>query len=109
MRAIVASNQADPGHPFIDKPGVLAGAKMPAMVNPLQERQCLRTVEHGKTKYGFTPNSQDFIGSCQCKCLSKLGTIKFKLWSRSRNGRNWSVVREMIRLRICFIDSVFGN
>jgi len=34
MRAIVTSHQADPCHPFIDKPGVLAGAKMPIMVNP---------------------------------------------------------------------------
>ena len=34
MRAIFASCQTDPCHPFIDEAGVLTGAKMPFMVNP---------------------------------------------------------------------------
>ena len=32
--AILASHQTDPCHPFIDKPGILAGAEMPIMINP---------------------------------------------------------------------------
>ena len=34
VRAILASHQADAGHPFIDKPCILAGAEMPIMINP---------------------------------------------------------------------------
>jgi hypothetical protein len=34
VRAILALHQTDAGHPFIDKPCILAGAEMPIMINP---------------------------------------------------------------------------
>ena len=33
VRAILASHHADPCHPFIDEPGILAAAEMPIMIN----------------------------------------------------------------------------
>lgn len=32
--AMLASHQTAPCHPFVDKPGILAGAEMPFMINP---------------------------------------------------------------------------
>jgi hypothetical protein len=34
MGAVLASHPADTGHPLIDKPGILTGAKMAIVVNP---------------------------------------------------------------------------
>ena len=34
VRAILASHKTDAGHPFIDKPCILAGAEMPIMIDP---------------------------------------------------------------------------
>ena len=34
VRTILASHQTDAGHPFTDKPCILAGAEMPTMINP---------------------------------------------------------------------------
>ena len=37
MRAVLASHQANPGHTFIDKSSILAGAEMPIMINPARK------------------------------------------------------------------------
>ena len=37
MGAIFASHQTNPRHPFIDEPGILAGAEMPIRIDPARK------------------------------------------------------------------------
>ena len=37
MRPVLASHQADPRNPFIDEPSILAGAEVPAVIDPAWE------------------------------------------------------------------------
>jgi len=54
VRTILTPHQTDPSHPFIDEPGVLTGAEMPIMIDPVIRRLGLHW--HTNLDYFQPPN-----------------------------------------------------